>query len=199
MLAWWGSFRIGEILPKLSHQFDAKSNLLARDLTFNDDSVAVWIRSPKVWTSDTGVIVEVWRVESRPDLDPVVALLTFMQLREKVFGKAEDLPVFLLESGAIYSHSDLNRDLTELPALYPALNTSRDKWQGHSFRSGISTLLSVLGYKKVCGLSVSDPGLIPFISGRNSVLGEMGIKCLSLLYKGSICKEKSLCPFNNII
>ena len=132
----------------MSSQFNEKSTLLGKDLTFNEKSVAVWLRSPKIWTNDNGIIVEVWQVDERPDLDPVQALKTFIQHRSLVFGSAEELPVFLLENGSIYTHSNLNQDLSQLLSLYPELVNSRDTFLGHSFRSGISTLLSVLGHSK---------------------------------------------------
>ena len=34
LVAWWGSFRIGELLLKLRHQFDAKKDLLVSDVKF---------------------------------------------------------------------------------------------------------------------------------------------------------------------
>ena len=115
------------------------------DLTIHDESVVVWLRSPKVLLDPAGSIVEVWKVEMRKDLDPITALLTFLDLRKKVFGTAEALPVFLHENGAIFSKQELNNDLKNLLSIYPELSTERDKWTGHSFRSGLSTILSVLG------------------------------------------------------
>ena len=122
---------------------------MASDLTFNDDSVAVWLRSPKVFSSATGAVVEVWRVNNRIDLDPVIALERYLGLRKDRFGGAPALSVFLHENGAIYSKQELNRDLKELLELFPELSTDRDKWTGHSFRSGISTVLAILGFSKV--------------------------------------------------
>ena len=52
--------RIGELLPKQAEKFDSKSTLLGKDVKFHKDSIAVWIRSPKVWTNDSGTVVEVW-------------------------------------------------------------------------------------------------------------------------------------------
>ena len=58
------------------------------------------------------------------------------------------MPFFLHESGSIYSKVEFNKDLSELLATYPELQTQRDKWTGHSFRSGISTVLSMLGFSE---------------------------------------------------
>ena len=142
------SLRIGELLPKLRHQFDAKKDLLASDVKFYHDSVSLWIRSPKYEASPTGDVVEVWSVKDRLDLDPVSALSTFMRKRREKFSDAENLPLFLHENGHIFSKQELNDNLSLLLSRYPELASDRDKWSGHSFRSGISTVLSVLGFCK---------------------------------------------------
>ena len=59
LVAWWGAFRIGELLPKNKQSYDPKSSLLASDVKFANDSVALWIRSPKVEREATGDVVEV--------------------------------------------------------------------------------------------------------------------------------------------
>ena len=87
-------------------------------------------------------------MDANPCLDPFLAMQTFYEFRKRSFGDAEELPVFLCDNGAIYSHSQFNKDLANILSLYPQLETSRDMWQGHSFRSGISTLLSLLGFDK---------------------------------------------------
>ena len=145
LLAWWGSFRISEILPKYAGQFNAAKDFLASDLTFHEEAVACWIRFPKVPKSTMGDTVEVWKVPERPDLDPVSALKAYLALRKDRFGDAEGLPVFLHENRNILSKEEFNKDLANLLDIYPQLKTKRDKWSGHSFRSGISTLLSRLG------------------------------------------------------
>ena len=95
--AWWGAFRIGELLPKTKNSFDPKSSLLASDITFNEGSVAFWLRSPKVEKQNTGDVVEVWELPSVDMLDPVKVLLSYSRKREKKFGPAEDKPMFLHE------------------------------------------------------------------------------------------------------
>ena len=47
-----------------------------------------------------------------------------------------------------YTKLELNQDLALMLAQYPELNTERDKWSGHSFRAGLSTVLSILGFPK---------------------------------------------------
>ena len=72
-----------------------------------------------------------------------------MNFRERAFGSQEHLPLFLKENGNVFWKTEFKKDLGELLAIYPELSTERDSWSGHSFRSGISTLLSVLGFSEL--------------------------------------------------
>ena len=58
LVAWWGAFRIGELLPKTRSKFDSSSTLLRSDVTFHEESIAFWIRSPKIEHEACGDIVE---------------------------------------------------------------------------------------------------------------------------------------------
>ena len=59
LIAWWGSFRIGELLSKSKTSFHPGSTLLASDVKITEESVAFWIRSPKIQKESTGDVVEV--------------------------------------------------------------------------------------------------------------------------------------------
>ena len=145
---------MGELLGSKPNEFHASTNLLASDIKFHGDSLSVWLRNPKITKETTGDVVEIWPVPEKPNLDPILALKNYMSLREAVFGKAEDLPLFIHENGGIFTKQQMNSDLSALLSLYPELNTGRDKWTGHCFRSGLSTLLAVLGFKE--GLCISS-------------------------------------------
>ena len=125
--AWWGSFRIGELLSKNRHTYCPKNSLLASDVTFNENSVSFWLRSPKIERQKTGDVVEVWNIPSRADLDPVLVLKAFSEKREEKFGKAMSTPMFIHEDGAIYTKLEFNSDLAYLLSKYPELNTTREK------------------------------------------------------------------------
>ena len=56
--------------------------------------------------------------------------------------------MFLHEDGSIYSKLELNADLTFLLSNFPELDNPRDQFSGHSFRAGLSTILSVLGFSE---------------------------------------------------
>ena len=146
LVAWWGSFRIGELLPRNSTSFHQTNTLLASDITCQEGSIAIWLRHPKVNREALGDIVEIWSVERRPDLDPVHKLKAYLYRRNMVFGATEAYPLFLHEDGRIYTKHELNRDLSLLLSQYPELQTEKDSWTGHSFRSGLTTVLSNLGF-----------------------------------------------------
>lgn len=94
LLCYWGSFRMGEIISQDKWKFDPLKALMPSDLQFKEDCLSVWIRSPKIWTQG-GDVVEVWRVSENEDMDPVLAVSRFLQLRSSAFGAAKDKPVFL--------------------------------------------------------------------------------------------------------
>ena len=148
MLAYWGSFRMGELLSQEKQKFNPSTSLLPSDLQFKEDCLAVWIRSPKIWTQG-GDIVEVWRVLENEDMDPVLAVSRFLQFRNETFGDLNDKPVFIHQDGSLYTKSELNKDLKDLLAQFPALSGSgRESWSGHSFRAGLATLLTSLGFSE---------------------------------------------------
>ena len=148
LVAWWGSFRIGELLPANSTVFNPKNALLVSDVKVGDDSASFWLRSPKVNRESLGDIVEVWHVQERKDLDPITVLKAYLARRHEALGEAKNYPLFLHENGSIYSKHELNKDLDVLLAMYPELKSERDTWSGHSFRAGLATVLSELGFSK---------------------------------------------------
>ena len=148
LMGFWGSFRMGELVSKEKFRFHESTSLLPTDIQFKEDCVSVWIRSPKVW-SEGGDVVEVWSIKENPSLDPVAALSCYMNFRSKTFGDAEDKPVFLHENGSLYVSTELNKDLKDLLSKFPSLtNSSREHWSAHSFRAGMATLLTSLGFSE---------------------------------------------------
>ena len=138
---------MGELLETDKFKFNPNMSLLPADLKFHQDCVSVWIRSPKVWKQG-GDVIEVWTVEENAQLDPVAALKQFLKLRQSSLGPAEQVPVFLHQDGSQYTKADLNKDIKELLSRYPALSSPQDMYSGHSFRAGMATLLSSLGFSE---------------------------------------------------
>ena len=148
LLGYWGSFRMGELISKEKFKYHESTALLPTDIQFKKDCVAVWVRSPKVWT-EGGDVVEVWSVTENPGLDPVAALSCFMELRDSTHGEALLAPLFLHEDGSLYHNTELNKDLRTLLDQFPSLSSStRECWSAHSFRAGLATLLSSLGFSE---------------------------------------------------
>ena len=147
LLGFWGSFRMGELVCKEKFKYHESTALLPTDIQFQTDSVSIWVRSPKIW-SEGGDVIEVWSVTENPDLDPVAALSCFMKLRHSTHGEANLAPLFLHEDGSLYHHTELNKDLKNMLDQFPALSSStRECWSAHSFRAGLATLLSNLGFR----------------------------------------------------
>ena len=148
--AFWGSLRLGEILSEFTTQFDAGSSFLGSDLTLNNDgSMSFWLRNPKVFTSNFGFMVEIWPVPQNEILDPVLAVRHYLKLRAQFHGAAEELPFFLFENGRLLTTSDMNQNIKLLLSSFPFLQSSQDSWSGHSFRSGMSTMLEKLGFTEI--------------------------------------------------
>ena len=148
LLAFWGSFRISELLCEFRYQHNAKNSLMPTDLKFNGNSVGVWLRSEKV-VSEYGNVVEVWCLPQKPELDPVVALEAFLERRSSSPEVSSNSPIFVHSDGSNLTKNEFNRELKQLLNLFPELtDSSVDYWAGHSFRSGISTLLQGLGFSE---------------------------------------------------
>ena len=139
---------MGELLAPHGNVLNPSNALLASDLTMKDDSACFWLRNPKINRESLGDMVEVWSVPERKDLDPITVLQGYLRRRQAVFGEAEMYPLFLHERGSAYTKVELNKDLDFLLSMYPELRTERDSWSGHSFRAGLTTVLSELGFTK---------------------------------------------------
>ena len=140
--------RIAELLCEFSNKHNKKDCLMPSDVKTDLDSVSFWLRSEKV-SSDLGNVVEVWSVKDREDLDPVLALKFYLGMRNEKFGYDDELPVFVHEDGSNLSRSEFNKVLQQLLDTFPELSSSeRDSWSGHSFRSGLTTMLQTLGFSE---------------------------------------------------
>ena len=148
VLAWWGGFRLSELLPRLAFEFSLKNALLMSDVTLAGKSIEVWVRHPKV-PSKFGDVVQVWRLESSSLLDPVENFEYFASLRSKQFGPALAIPVFVQEDGRCLTRQEFNRILKRLLELYSCIDPSEvHSFSGHSFRSGLATLLNNMGFSE---------------------------------------------------
>ena len=148
VLAFWGSFRIGELLGQSTSSFSPSSDLLGSDvLHMSRTSFALWIRDPKV-SKQFGDVVEIWSTPHLPDIDPFNAFSTFYNIRQEK-GFSTSSPLFMRARGDIFTAPQFNACLQALISHYSTeLQLSTNRWTGHSFRSGLPTLLQSLGFSE---------------------------------------------------
>ena len=148
MVAFWGSFRAGELLTDNVTTFSPKSDVLGSDvLTMSDHSFALWIRDPKV-SKEFGDVVEFWKTPQFPDLDPWASFSKYMAWR-KSQAFPNNLPLFLRADGSSFSHGYFDVCLKDMLSHYSLeLDLGKNRWTGHSFRSGLPTVLQTAGFKK---------------------------------------------------
>ena len=145
LVAFWGSFRMGELLCQ-TKAFSPGSDLLASDaIAISDSSLALWIRDPKV-PKEFGDVVELWSIPQFVDLDPVAAFNRYWKERSKR-NFPMNTPLFLKDNGFPFTHSSFGSIFkTMLNQLPSELDLEGNKWTCHSFRSGLPTLLQMAGF-----------------------------------------------------
>ncbi len=137
LVAFWGAFRLGEILPKGENHFDRCSNLLWKDVCRSgDDRVVLSIRGAKV-PGSPGNRVRLFTVKEKL-FCPVAALRSLEDLQKGRNLWDLDLPVFRRSSGKNLTKSVF------LKAVNASLSTQLKQeviLSGKSFRSGIPSCL----------------------------------------------------------
>ena len=78
-LAFWSSFRIGELLEKNVTSFSSLTSLLGSDVKISLDSksAAFWLRAAKV-AKPEGDVIETWQVDEFPEICPLRSLLKYI-------------------------------------------------------------------------------------------------------------------------
>ena len=135
-VAFFGSFRMGEILCKNDVNFHPKETLLWKDVKLKDDSVLIKIKIPKNRKSD-GEYVDLFEYKNR-SCCPVSAMKRLDLLKGR--GNKIEKPVFQFSSGILLTQSVFNSSLKTL--LAPVIGPSALEFSGHSFRAAIPSALS---------------------------------------------------------
>ena len=145
-VSFWGSFRIGELICDKPEEFSPISDLLGSDvINMSTSSFAFWIRDPKV-PKKYGDVVEIWKTSQFPDIDPFQAFSSYWSQRNNK-GFLLTQPLFLRANGKPFHHSLFSSTLQSLISHYSLeLELSANRWTGHSFRSGLPTLLQSAGF-----------------------------------------------------
>lgn len=146
-LAFWGSFRICELLPSQSNSVDPRYDLMYKNVRIvkrrvkgkKRKIILVDLKSPKEGRSNTNnVTVEVFDNDS--DYCPVKA---FEKYVENYGGLSRKNACFRLRrTGLAYRQRRFNEELRK----YFDPIVKYGKVRGHSFRAGLSTLLAEKGF-----------------------------------------------------
>ena len=133
LLAFWGAFRLGEILTEKETFFDKFSNLLWKDLKIEEDHLTLKVKSPKnrKLAFDKVYLCAL----SEKDFCPVQAMLQLEKMCKLNFGSEMwEKPVFRLDGGENLTKSALMKNFKGL-LLGTAYQNS--KISGKSFRAGL--------------------------------------------------------------
>ena len=148
LLAFWGCFRVGELLGQEATKVDPLNDLLKRDVWVTRKLIKgrltkilhVRLKSSKE-SRDMfrGVVVEVFE-HYGAELCPVAA---WERYRDFVGRSNPDAPAFRVRTGNGYRHSRFNNELKAI--LAPTLR-GYGRITAHSFRAGLATLLATAGF-----------------------------------------------------
>ena len=163
-VAFYGSFRLGELLSKSATSFDPSSTLTMADLQYikagskpevTQDMFMVKIKSPKVNRVGGSDNIPLFSFEHNPEkfqYDPVTELKKYLKMLanhgiNKKSGRKGmlegNVPVFRLSSGNCLMKARMNKVLREIfePLLLPG-----EYILGHSFRAGLVSHMRGWGF-----------------------------------------------------
>jgi hypothetical protein len=136
-LAFWGSFRMGELLPKNENTFNKYETLLWSDLRFvDDDSMQIHIKIPKTRTVN-GEYVSIFSF-IHYNCCPVQAIKCLMhKMKANLY---MDSPIFAYRSDQFLTMNKLNGILENL--LEPHLGKDAKLYSCKSFRAALPSALA---------------------------------------------------------
>jgi len=135
-VAFFGSFRMGELLAEHENYFDRNSTLLWGDIKKFKDEIIVHIKRPKS-RNPKGEIVDLFPFPGH-NCCPVKALEYLALLSKKA--KLENKPVFMFENGKLLTKNSFNSTIKQILSL--TLGKNSCYIYGHSFRAAIPSLLA---------------------------------------------------------
>lgn len=148
-LAFMGSFRIHEILPRLKQSIDP-TTLLHRDTSLSNllmdgqpnRVLTVHLKNPKEDKLQHGVKVDIFEI-SGPSawMCPIHA---YDSLVQDILHPNPSSPIATLPNGAHYTGADFNANLKLL--LSPYVDYTLHQVLSHSFRAGLATAMSRAGF-----------------------------------------------------
>ena len=134
--AFFGSFRLGELLPSTSKNSHPEDTLLWKDVKFiSKDHVLIHVKVSKT-RSKQGDFVDIFSFPGH-GVCPVKSLLS---LKKQAVNVGPDCPVFCFDTGINLTLCNLNKTLREL--LQSQLGDDSRLFSGHSFRAAIPAVLA---------------------------------------------------------
>ena len=135
-LAFFGSFRMGEILSQSESSFSPSDTLLWEDVKFISSShVLIHIKTPKS-RLPLGEFVDIFSFPGH-GVCPVSALSA---LKESLVSPSPTSPVFQFRTGLLLTRRTVNSMIPQL--LHKHLGQAASELSGHSFRAGIPAVLA---------------------------------------------------------
>jgi hypothetical protein len=133
LTAYFGSFRLGEILPK-SENYNVEETLMWSDVKFrNEDSVLIHVKVDKC-KNVAGSYIDLFM----SDMLPICPVKTLLRLKANRVGSK--LPVFSFANGKMLTANCLVNTIRKL--LEPVIGKYANMLCGHSFRAGIPSALA---------------------------------------------------------
>jgi hypothetical protein len=133
LTAFWGAFRLGELLAVDKGGFDRFSTLLWRDVTVTAGEAELVIRSAKI-PGSPGNLARLFALSDK-SLCPVTALHRLEKSQKNLRMWDPSLPVFRKDNGECLTKKEL------LDSVNSVLRTFGEKIGGKSFRSGLPSEL----------------------------------------------------------
>ena len=135
-VAFFGSFRFGEILCSSENTFHPSESLLWEDVIFKKDCVLIKIKIPKS-RNPKGEFIDLFKIEDC-FFCPVSAMIRLRDLKGQSLDPKK--PVFMFESGKNLTSTTLNAYLVKL--LSPVIGAEAHHISGHSFRAALPSVLA---------------------------------------------------------
>jgi len=134
-IAFFGAFRMGEILANDVNNFDPITTLLWNDINLYKDCWIIHIKSPKSRKAE-GEFVNIFKFEGQ-NCCPYTAISTLKGMCPE--SKKSNKPVFEFDNGKFLTIQTFNSTLSNL--LRPVIGQKCEWLSGHSFRAGIASVL----------------------------------------------------------
>jgi hypothetical protein len=136
-LAFFGSFRMGEILMSSEKCFSADHLTWERINFSSSDYVTIQIGLPKINKHQSGDFIDIFKIDG-VSFCPFSCLRNLKQSKEKFVEK--NLPVFTFDNGSFLTTERFTKTIRIL--LQKHLGSKASLISGHSFRAGIPSAIA---------------------------------------------------------